>query len=86
MNFGGAMARTEELFRLKFVTDTETELYSLGEIDGFPRQQIFEYLERFGEKGCDELRRIGCQLIQMSENKRTRLMEQMTSRNSSRMV
>lgn len=50
------MPERKELCKLSTVTDDDTGMYHIGEIDGlFQGDDLKEYLKRHGEKGVDRL-------------------------------
>ena len=49
------MAKTEVLFTLEVVTDTDTGDYRIGEIDFGIRHTAYEYVERNGYKGLEAI-------------------------------
>lgn len=69
------MARTERLFEVRFVSDCETAIYRTGEIYGIPGEDIEGYLQRYGEKGCDELQDFACRIIQICANRKNRIID-----------
>ena len=50
------MPERQQLTKITFVTDHDTGMYHIGEVDGiFSEDQLVDFYRRFGDKGREEL-------------------------------
>lgn len=57
------MAQRKELLKLEIITDCDTGMYRMGEIDTLVEGQISTYIQQYGETAYEEIIRKACEMI-----------------------